>query len=217
MTKPILPLPPHPDRSPGRARIALPDVARTVLRKAQQQGFVSAREVRQELTRAGLAEGLWKDALHAAGASLCCRQGRYYYVPAGKRRMRVRLRLNQRHQEQVHRSVRWVIRQQRKAEAVANERRTQKRVLFNRPIAVQTDDQRIFHVVTRDISLSGIRLVADRCLQGQKLRVWITFPEAGGQTVGLRVAILWSARVGDQLFENGGLILDKIDETPPSE
>src|SRR5262249_49922415 len=57
-------------------------VAQAVTRRAQRQGFVLAREVREELEKAGLPTDQWRDVLALARSSLRFRQGRYHYVPA---------------------------------------------------------------------------------------------------------------------------------------
>ena len=59
----------------------LQGIANTVVRRAQRQGFVLPREVRQELAQAGAPDTMWKDVLALARSSLSYRKGRYYYVP----------------------------------------------------------------------------------------------------------------------------------------
>ena len=54
-------------------------IADRVVRRAQRQGYVVAREVREELTLAGASDDLWKDVLALARQSLTLRRGRYYY------------------------------------------------------------------------------------------------------------------------------------------
>src|SRR5262249_7871308 len=141
------------------------------------------------------------------------RHGRYYYVPVGRSRMQVRIRHEQRHQQAVHRSVREMIRRQRDEEAVHLERRAHKRCSFCRSLLVQSEDNRLYQVVTREISLSGIRLLCGCCFEGQKLRLWITF-EPDHQTYCFLASILWSAAVGDNLYENGGILLELLENEP---
>src|SRR5438132_11116153 len=95
----------------------LQDVANTIVRRAQQQGYVVPRDIRTELTQAGLAETQWKDVVGLARESLNCRQGRYYHIRA----FSPRLQEEQNHQRLIHRAVRGLIRQY-KASAAAHER-----------------------------------------------------------------------------------------------
>lgn len=192
-------------------------VAGRLLRKAQQQGSVTPREIRDELAQAGLPAAARKEVLRLAGPSLGFRDGRYHYVPAGRKRMRIRLRLDQEQQRSIQQKVRWMIRRQRALESVCRERRACKRVEFCRPALVELEDQRCLRLFTREISLSGIRLLSGSSLQGQKVRVWVPFPEPGEPTHCFRVCILWSAAVGDNLYENGGVFLEAPDDLPPAD
>ena len=219
MTGPILPLPPSASgKRDGKApsapeQAALRAVARNVLRKARHQEFVVAREIREELVKARLSEDLWKEVVGLAGTSLGYRHSRYYYVPVGRSRMQVRIRHEQRHQQAIHRTVRWMIRRQHSEETVHHDRRAHKRVGFCRSLLVQTEDKRLFQWVTREISLSGIRLLCGCNLEGQKLRLWITF-DADNLTHCFLAQILWSAAVGDNLYENGGIFLELLEGEP---
>src|SRR5262245_1463320 len=58
----------------------LDGVVEQVLPRAQRQGYIVPREVRAELTQAGLPEAQWKDVLARAGHVLRYHRGRYYYV-----------------------------------------------------------------------------------------------------------------------------------------
>src|SRR5688572_14442098 len=49
-----------------------------VVRRARQQGSVSAGDIRTELKLAGVAESRWKDVAALAKPELRLRQGRYY-------------------------------------------------------------------------------------------------------------------------------------------
>jgi hypothetical protein len=73
-------------------------------------------------------------------------------------------------------------------------------------VKVQTEDDREYHVMTRDLSPTGIRLLANRSLLGQKIRVHLA-PTNGGRDCTFVVRILWSCTVGDDLYENGGTFL----------
>jgi hypothetical protein len=211
MSGPILPLRSNSSGGAARQTATLADVLRSVLRRAQDQDFVMARDIRRELAQFGLGEHLWKEVIDLAGPALACRRGRYYFVPPGCDRMRVRVHLDQRQQLQIHRSVRWMLRHQKAQEKVQHERRVHKRSPFPRSVEVETEDRETIRAVTREISLSGIRLLADRNLHGQELRVRIGFPEAGDQVCSFRVRVLWSAAVGDHLHENGGVFLEKLE------
>jgi hypothetical protein len=199
------------------SRSSLQRVANAVRRRARADGYVVPRQVREELTAAGLADSQWKQVLALIGPSLSYRHGRYYYVPAGPTRMKVRVHRDQRHQQQIDRAVRRLIRQQRAAEAVMVERRNAKRISFVQPAEVQTADQRIQHHLTREISVTGIRLIGGCALRGQKVRVWVPRPsgEESQERYGFVVHILWSAAVGDGLFENGGVFLEMLGEMGP--
>ena len=219
MAGPILPLSSSASgKSNGKnlsapQQAALRTAARNILRKARQQEFVVPREIREELTRSRLPEQLWREVVNLAGTSLGYRHGRYFYVPVGRSRMQIRIRHEQRHQKAIHRSVRWMIRQQQSEEAVHVERRAHKRSSFCRSLLVQTEDQRLHQFVTREISLSGIRLLCTCCLEGQKVRLWLTF-DRDNVTYCLLASILWCAAVGDNLYENGGVFLELLESEP---
>jgi hypothetical protein len=182
----------------------LKGIADAVIRRAQRQGFVVPREMREELARAGLPEGLWKDVLALAQPLLAYRQGRYYYVSAVSSRME-----HEQHQQRViQRAVRQLIRQY-KAEAAQIERRQHGRVDFILPVKVLTEDHRELTLLSRDISNTGIRLIGTRGLLGQKVRVLV----ARGEGVPPRcflVRIVWTCAIGDEMFENGGNFLEVI-------
>jgi hypothetical protein len=164
--------------------------------------------VREEVTFAGVAEAQWKDVLDLARPSLIYRQGRYYYATAISGRMLQEQRL----QQGIQRAVRQLMRQHKKSTA-KKERRRQDRLDFIQPVKVITDDQREFTLVSRDISTSGIRLLGTRSLLGQRVRVVI--PNAEGEEPWcFRVRILWTCAVGDDLFENGGAFLERVDPEP---
>jgi hypothetical protein len=189
----------------------LQGVANTVVRRAQRQGFVLPREVREEVTHAGVAEALWKDVLALARPSLSYRQGRYYYTAAVTERM---LR-EQRLQRGIQRAVRQLIRQHKQT-ASRKERRGQDRIDFIQPVQVITEDQREFTLLSRDLSTTGIRLIGTRSLLGQKVRVQIPGTEHDERCCFL-VRVLWTCAVGDELFENGGTFLEMLDPEPKPE
>src|SRR5438128_8978203 len=92
-------------------RTELRFVVDSVLRRAQRQGFVVPRDIRQELTQAGLPEGEWKDVLNTARESLHYRQGRYYFIES----ISPRLYEQQSQQQIVFHAVRELIRRQQAA------------------------------------------------------------------------------------------------------
>jgi len=196
------------------SRTRLQRVAEAVRCRAQRDGYVVPRNVREELTLAGLADGQWKDVLALVGPSLACRHGRYYYVPAGPSRMRLRVRQGQKHHQQIDRLVRKLIREQEALESVMVERRSQERHNFVLPVEVQTEDHRRLNFLTREISASGMRLVGNCSLQGQKVCVWVPQPKDRQRKHGFLLHVLWSAPVGDSLFENGGAFLELVATEP---
>lgn len=188
------------------ARTGLQGIAEIVVRRAQRQGYVTPREVRAELTQAGLADSQWKDVLALARESLHYRQGRYYHLDP----ISPRLQQEQSQQQMVATAVRQVIRRHRETTA-EQERRQQERIDFIQPVEAQTADGRQIKLLSRDLSPTGMRLLTSRSLLGQKLRVFLPAPGRGAPT-GLVVRILWTCAVGDDLFENGGTFVELLRE-----
>jgi PilZ domain len=185
----------------------LRDIADIVVRQAKRQGYVVPRDVRQELTKAGLPEEQWKDVLALARESLHYRQGRYYYLQP----VSPRLHEQQSQQQIVFHTVRELIRRQQAARK-EGERRNQDRIDFVQQVKVYTEDGREFRVLTRDLSPTGVRLLGSRGLLGQKVRVQLP-DHNGSRTCTFIVRILWSCAVGDDLFENGGSFLGMASES----
>jgi hypothetical protein len=187
----------------------LQNIADTVVRRAQRQGYVVPREVRAALAQAGLPEARWKDVLALTRESLHYRQGRYYYLDT----VSPALRAQQSQQQMVANAVRKLIRQH-KATTADRERREADRVDFVHQVRAVTEDGRELHLLTRDLSPTGIRLLSTRSLLGQKLGLSLS---AAGRAPGPRFAvrILWTCAVGDDLFENGGNFLELLPEPPP--
>jgi hypothetical protein len=177
----------------------LQGVAEQVVRRAKQQGYVVPRDVREELTRAALAESLWKDVLALARPSLSYRRGRYYTSPVSDR-----VRAEQSQQSTVQAAVRDLI-ARHQAHSAHVERREQGRVDFIQPVKVLTEDGRELTLLSRDLSSTGIRLIGTRRLLGQKVQVII--PTDAGAALNFHVRILWACAVGDYLVENGGAFL----------
>src|SRR5205085_1613984 len=126
------------------------------------------------------------------------RQGRYHYVSASRR-----LSEQERQQQAVRRAVRAIIRRQRQARP--SERRGQDRIDFIEPVRVLTEDGREMRLLSRDLSTTGIRLIATRSLLGQKVRLVLG---EGGEACSLVVRVLWTCAVADDLFENGCMFLE---------
>jgi hypothetical protein len=182
--------------------IDLHSIADNVVRRAQRQGFVVPREVREEIAQAGLPDEQWKDVLSLARPSLSLRRGRYYYVTSGT----LRQQYEERQRRNLHLTIKKLMRRFRAA-AERVERRVQDRFDFMQPITVVTEDGREHHLLSRDLSPTGIRLIGTRRLLGQKVHVLIPDAE-GGSPTSFATRILWTCAVGDDLFENGGRFLE---------
>jgi hypothetical protein len=177
-------------------------VVAAVTHRAERQGYILPRQVREELTKAGAATELWKDVVKAVN-TLAYRRGRYYYVkPVSPSRQLLEDR-NQEIREAVHELVLLF-----KREAARQERRESDRILFVQPVKVIGGELGEHQVLTRDISGAGIRLLGCRELLGQKLCVTIPAPSGPAQTFLIRV--VWTCRVGDDLYENGAVFLELV-------
>jgi hypothetical protein len=178
----------------------LQPIAEAVTRRAQRQGYVTPRDIRSELSLAGLPEARWKDVLALARPQLNYRQGRYYHT----RTVSARLFQEQVQQQAIDKAVRKLIREHKNA-IRQRERRGQARSDFIQPIKVRTDSGGVCQLVSRDLSTTGIRLLGTVQLLGQKVQVEL--PQVRGAPLLLSVRILWTCAVGDGLFENGGSFL----------
>jgi hypothetical protein len=177
----------------------LQGVADQVVRRAQEQGYIVPREIREELVRASVSESFWKDVLALARASLSYRRGRYYYTAPVSERVRA----EQSQQRDIQSAVQQLLQQQQSAERP--ERRGEDRVDFYQPVKVVLEDGQELMMLSRDLSATGIRLVGTRRMLGQKVRVLVS--AAGSAPVAFAVRILWTCPVGDDLVENGGSFL----------
>jgi len=184
----------------------LEDVARSIVRRARQKGFVLAREIRAELAQAGLSEAKWKQLVSLARGALEYRQKRYYY----KEVISAPVQAEQKQQRAIRRAIRQLIRSYTRSET-ESERRHQDRFRVVMPIKVLLEDQRELTLVSHDLSAAGIRLIAPRGLLGQKLDIFLPRPE-DEKPLRLRVRILWTGAVGDGLFENGGIFLEVVED-----
>jgi hypothetical protein len=182
----------------------LAEVVEAVLRRAQKQGHVLPSEIRAELKAAGLAEECWKDVVAQTKTSLHYRQGRYYHVTT----VSPRLHQEQEHQRAIAKVIRQLVKQHRQA-MKDHERRGQERYDFIHPVKVQLDDGKTHQLLSRDVSVSGIRLLGTQRFLGKKLRVYLP-GLAGAAPTCLLVRVLWTCAVGDDLFENGGNFLEVV-------
>jgi hypothetical protein len=177
-------------------------IAEQVVRRAQRQGYVLAREVREELANANVPATLWKDVVALAGPALTFRRGRYYYTtPVSER-----VRREQSQQRDIQKAVRRLIRQH-KAAANQVERREEDRFDFVQPVKVSTEDQREYTLLSRDISPTGIRLIGTKRFLGQKIHVQIPRTDSATPSSFL-VRVLWTCAISDDLFENGGTFIE---------
>jgi hypothetical protein len=182
----------------------LQDIAKRMVQRAQQHGYVVPREIRAELSQAGLPDEQWKDVVELARPSLHYRQGRYYYVNAVSPRLRQELG----QQERIRDAIRQLIRTHRQRAAQV-ERRGQDRIDFIQPVKVQTEDRREYTLLSRDLSTTGIRLIGTRSLLGQKIRVLLP-QEDGNEPCVFLVRVLWTCALGEDLFENGGTFIELV-------
>ena len=184
--------------------VNLQGMAELVVRQAQRNGYILARQVRTILNEAGVCESMWKDVLAVAGAALTFRKGRYYYTAPVSDRVRQEQAL----QTNVRKAVREIIRFHR--QSAGAERREEDRIEFVQPVKVTTEDGSECTLLTRDLSPAGIRLIGTRRLLGQKVRVSI--PGADGATSWeFVVRILWTYAVGNDLVENGGTFIERVE------
>lgn len=183
--------------------VNLKNVAAQVVRRAQRQGYVVPREVREELTQAGASHDLWKDVVALARPSLTLRRNRYYFsAPVSDR-----VRQEQSQQLGVQRAVDQLLRSQTAPGAAQAERRGGDRIDFVQTVTVRGEDGVESTLLSRDLSATGIRLVGTRRLLGQKVHVLVPRPD-GEPPYDFLVRILWTCAVGDGLHENGGAFLE---------
>src|SRR5262249_31661270 len=160
--------------------------------------------IREELQQTKLPEERWKDVVALSGSLLRYRRGRYYY----EARRRSPLQAEESQQRAIHETIRHLIRQYKKTHAQM-ERRQQGRTDFVQPVTVQTQDQREYQHLSRDLSEAGIRLIGTHSLLGQKVHVQLAGDDGASPTTFV-VRILWTCSVGDGLFENGGMFLEML-------
>jgi len=182
--------------------VTLQNIADLVIRRAKREGYVLPDDIRKQLTEAGLPENQWEEVAALIKPSLTYRRGKFCFVePISERVQRERTQ-----QRVVRKVIRQIIRRQRdKAGQV--ERRGQDRIEFIQPVKVVTEDGRELTLLTRDLSISGIRLVGTRRLLGHKVRVLIPREDRATPWTFL-VRILWTCALGDDLVENGGTFIE---------
>lgn len=184
-------------------------VADLVLSRAQEHGFVVRRDIRADLSEAGLADSRWKEVLALVRTRLRYRNGRYYYVTPIAVHMRDRAGREHRHQLEMHQAVRDLIRRHR-PETVPNRRR-HRRITLGCPVDAVSADRREIPLLCTDISLGGLRLIGSSNLLDQLLCVRFSSDEdCRGEA--FHVRILWSLPVGDDIFQNGGVFVDLATE-----
>jgi hypothetical protein len=184
----------------------LQQVADAIVRQAQRQGFVLARDIRTELKLAALPEDEWKAVVALAKNALNYRQGRYYHLGT----VSPRLQKEQEQQRVIQKAIRQLLKHHRAA-AKQDERRGQDRVDFIQPVKVHSQDGKEFTLLSRDLSTTGIRLLGTKRLLGQKVSVDLPLGD-DAPPCRILVRILWTCAVGDDLFENGGSFLEVVTE-----
>jgi hypothetical protein len=174
-------------------------VANLLIQRARREGFVRSGDVRAELVQAGLAEEDWEKVVALAGPALVYAKGRYY--PAEGTKV-----TPTRGQQRIERVAARLIRRCR-ATTAREERRRERRIDFIQPVEVLTEGGHELTVLSRDLSLTGVRLISAQSLLGQKIHLLLPGDDKGVPYHFLG-RVLWSCAVGDGLFENGALFLD---------
>jgi hypothetical protein len=192
--------------------MSVPDlkgIADVVVRRAQDQGFVVPRQIRAELVQAGVSERHWKEVVALARPALSYRRGRYYYVTPAVARLRARSRHEQDQQRAISKALRQLIRRYKRV-AIQTERREHGRTHFIQQIRVFTADKSELNFLSRDVSLTGLRMIGNRNLLGQKVRVMIPPMDSGSRKWCFLIHVLWTNRVADGIFESGGIFLEMV-------
>jgi hypothetical protein len=178
-------------------------VAKLLVQRARREGFVRSGDIRAELVQAGLAAEDWEKVVALAGPALVYAKGRYY--PAESTKM-----TPTRGQQRIERVAARLIRHCR-ATAARAERRRESRIDFIQPVEIWMEDGHELIVLSRDLSLTGVRFISAHSLLGQKIHLLVPGGDKGVPYHFL-VRVLWSCAVGDGLFENGALFLDTFPE-----
>jgi hypothetical protein len=129
---------------------------------------------------------------------------------SGVRRAQANPRLQaERQRREVNTAVKELIRHYKQNHA-SEERRRQGRIDFLQTVKVRLENNRELTVLSRDLSVDGIRLVGTSSLLGQKIQVLIPRMDEK-EPLALKARILWTCAVGDGLFENGGNFLEIVE------
>lgn len=163
---------------------------------------MTARDVRAELRIAGLTDEVWKDVLGLLDESLVHRQSRYYPRDA----ISPRLQKEHARQSAIVKVIKKLIKAH-KSRSKTDERRGQTRVDFIQPVKIRTEDGKVYGLLSRDLSATGVRLLGTKQLLGQKVQLELPNGKAPCR---LLVRILWTCAVGDDLFENGGTFVELL-------
>lgn len=183
---------------------SLQQVVDAMVRQAQRNGYVVARDIRMELKLAGLPEEQWKDVVALAKDHFHYREGRYYHL--GTVSPRVQKERDQ--QRVIQKAIRRLLKQHRAA-AKEDERRENKRVDFIVPIKVTAEDGKTFTLLSRDLSTTGMRLLGTKRLLGHKIRLELPLGD-DVEPCRILMRVLWTCAVSDDLFENGGSFLEVV-------
>ncbi len=174
-------------------------VADLLIRRARREGSLRPQDVRAELARAGLPPEHAEDFAALASPALVFHKGRYYPAEGP-------CKAPERQRERIGQAVERLIRAYQQ-ETTPRERRRQDRLAFTRPVEVWAEDDRELTLLSRDLSLTGIRLISPRSLLGQKVHVLLP-SGSGAEPSRFLAQIVWSCAVGESLFENGAIFLD---------
>lgn len=193
----------HTERQDVVNPVQLRQATEVVLQRAAESGSLLPRQIRSAVAQAGVDPNRWKEVVALAGSHLVHRKGRYFYVsPTSPQRLTAEQRA-----QAIHQAVHELVVHYRKTVEL-QERREADRLTFIQPVEVETDDGQVYRMLTKDISASGLRLLGNRGLLGQRLRVRIPAPK--GKEFAFVVRILWTCMVGDDLYENGGNIVELL-------
>lgn len=208
---------PQLHRGKGMSQADLETIARRVLRKAMKEGSVHATDVQAELRRAGFTDEMSEAVLALISHSLTLRGERYHYVSPEptRQRMRIKARQDQNQLKAIHDRVTDLV-QQYQAQAEC-ERRAHTRTPYVQPVRIELENGPSCHMISLDISLAGIRVVGTTDLAGKKGCIWIPRPELDHRSYPFMIQFLWSKPVGDGVLEAGGMFLEALTDTTPSD
>lgn len=119
--------------------------------------------------------------------------------------------MKRKNEPSLHDAVRELLAYLKGAMPIPNERRKDARLTFIYPVLVEMPDGNRLQCLTRDVSLNGMRLLSKHMLAGQKLRVLVPRADKKADPFCFVLQILWSAAIGDGLFDSGGLFMEVVD------